>query len=288
MATPVVLIHFGNHPYVWRCLKETLRNNVNNVYLIGDDTNIKSCEDLGVKHVHVKSLPESEGRRLFSERFVNYSSNSEGFEKKCFLRWYFMLEFMNKFGYERVVHTDSDVALLCDTTAFDGMENANIVVPDSPYNPFRMSNSIHVALCTRAYIEAYIELCHNVYVDGSAFHMIADKVTYHKENTGGVCDMTLTYLLNRKRSDVTNLLKPDGEGRVFMQHMNTSEGDLSKTQYHMHGNGLLAIYKRNNTYYIYDLLRDCYAPLQCLHFQGNAKRLMMSTDLSALSYEPFI
>ena len=54
------------------------------------------------------------------------------------------------------------------------------------------------------------DLFNDIYINKKKFKLIEDKINYHKENniSGGICEMTLCYLLqNKKFIEVDNLLE---------------------------------------------------------------------------------
>ena len=276
--TPVVIVHFGDQLYVRKCLIETVRHNHNNVILIGDASNKHMCEDIGVKHVFVNDLPVSESRTEFISNFKNYSSNSHKFELLCFLRWFFILEFMNHFNINRLLHLDSDATLLCNASVFDDVAIGTSQPKQT--SSIQMSNCIHTSIITRHYVQKFVNLCLDIYVSKVKFDLIAAKVEHHQTHPGGVCDMTLTYLLN-KTENVTNLLEPDEHRGVIMNIIMCSGGDLGKGQYEM-TNNIVSIFKQDDQYYLYDTIRKQYSLLRNIHFQGGAKRLLDKYDISTL------
>lgn len=285
--TPVVIVHFGNQNYVKKCLQETIRHNPGNVILIGNDSNEGMCKEIGAKHVHIDTIPVSMERQHFCDNFKNYSSNNHQFELLCFLRWYFMYEFMIAYDKDRIIHTDSDVALLCGSSVWENVKTGTFIAHEYDDKPFRMSNCIHTSVLTRNYIKSFIDLCHEVYVSKTKQHLITGKVDYHKTHAGGICDMTLTYLLNQQKMNISNLMDPSKGIGIIMNHIKTNEGDLGTGQYEMI-DGLLTIYKTDNSHYLYDKIRMKYTLLQNIHFQGASKRLLDTHNISTLPNIKFI
>tara|TARA_Y100000389_G_scaffold41693_1_gene36401 strand:+ start:9665 stop:11401 length:1737 start_codon:yes stop_codon:yes gene_type:complete len=286
MKIPIVVIHEGNQPYVFKCLKETLRHNpLNDLILLGDDTNSSMSKEIGVKHIHINSLPVSGERTLFLKHFVNYSSNSHLFEMRCFFRYFRLFEFMKTYNVEKLVHLDSDVALLCDSSVWQNVENGFSIPKERIENPLRMANSNHTAVKTFEYIRKFIDLCNDIYVTKKKFHLIEEKVNYHKNVSGGICDMTICYLLNLTEKNVTNLCDPSASisGGVIMNNITSSEGDLGINQYEMK-NGLLSLYVENDKYYLYDTIRKKKQLLLNIHFQGTSKKLL-GEDYNSVAYE---
>ena len=60
-------------------------------------------------------------------------------------------------------------------------------------------------------MQSFNKLYEDIYINKSKFHLIEEKYLYHLNNNlkGGVCDMTMYYLINKhKLVDVQNLMKP--------------------------------------------------------------------------------
>tara|TARA_Y100000389_G_scaffold46882_1_gene41917 strand:+ start:496 stop:1365 length:870 start_codon:yes stop_codon:yes gene_type:complete len=280
MSIPILVIHFGNQLYVKKCLEETVKHNPNNVYLIGDESNLQMCQSIGVHHVLSTTLPIFQKFQLFCDHFQNYSSNPKQFELVCFLRWFYTLAFMNFTHIDKVVHLDSDAILLCNSSVFDEIQTGTSNPAYDALNPLRMSNCNHTSVLSRDYVTKFVDLCIDIYVTGDKYNLIKEKVEYHKTHPGGICDMTITYLLNQMEQ-VTNLLKPNQHGYVIMNTINVAEGDLSKHQYEF-SNKYIVIYKCNKNYYLYDTIRKQYSRLTNIHFQGAAKQLIQMYDIDNL------
>lgn len=185
---------------------------------------------------------------------------------------------MNHFNIHRLLHLDSDATLLCNSSVFDDVAIGTSQPKQTSY--VQMSNCIHTSILTYNYVQNFVNLCLDVYVSKVKFDLIADKVEHHRKHPGGVCDMTLTYLLN-KTENVTNLLEPDEHRGVIMNIIMCSGGDLGKGQYGM-TNNTVSIFEHDHQYYLYDTIRKQYTLLRNIHFQGGAKQLLEKYDISTL------
>ena len=276
MTLPTVIIHQGYKDYLKVNLEIT--GIQNKIYLIGDDT----VEHLGqLRNVTFVNINKYINLSLLSEArdsFVNYSSNSETFEWRCYERVFILKYFMEEFNLDRVFHIDSDNILLYDINNYPFDKEIAYCLCNN-YHTHRMSNSIHAALINPTFCEKFIELFDDLYNNKSKFYLIEDKVKFHKHATedkyinGGICDMTLYYILaHEKIIDVENLLEPK-DGVVFVNNINNGEGYEKKEQYRTE-NKLLEVTFKNYQCTIYDQINDETLNLFNIHFQGAAKIFM--------------
>ena len=287
---PVVIHHEGGtHDYFVNSVKVNARRN--KVIVIGDDANSALFGDMAnVEHVHVNTLKSAEMDE-FNQCFVNYSFwNSANFERKCFLRTFYVKELMKHRGLARVFYVDSDCVVLVNVTELfaklPGIRGGYSVQTHSQMeNPHHMVACIHNSLLTLDMCEEYVKLCFDVYKTGEKFHLIEDKWKYHKQQQlGGICDMTLWYLhyvhrLSRSESVVNfnDMMRVDGEDCVFDHNVNDAYGYTGTTTYRMGSNEQVnpwgdtkVITKRNDKYYA--MSRDGReVRLLSIHYQGGAK-----------------
>lgn len=257
---PVVIFHIGNQEY----LHATIRNNkkvVSNITLIGDDSN----RGVDATHVHYKKL-ESPELEEFRNHFTNYSTNSATFEFNCFARLFYLRRWMQLNNIDACVHLDSDCVLLRPIEElFDGT---------LAYCSWKtMEASIHVSCLTRDFLDAYVKMCHDIYVTKSRFSLIEEKIRFHRETgtPGGICDMTLYALLSREM-DVRCLTEIQPDGSIFDDNINAARGFLGMDTYVMM-NGLKQIFRDNNSWKVTSKDGRVFR-LNNIHFQGGAKSII--------------
>jgi hypothetical protein len=199
------------------------------------------------------------------KHFVNYSTNGSEYEWGCFNRVFILRDFMKEYNFDAVFHLDSDCILL-ESVPSDIHPIAYCVQPN--YTEYHMCSSIHAALLNIEFCDAFEKLYRDIYENKTRFHLIDQKIQYHKKHNipGGICDMTLYYLLSSELK-VDNLMR-----RGFMNNINSSEGPDGSKQYEMNGQ-IMKIY---DDWKIHDLISDTYVKLKCIHLQGGAKNLIMS------------
>ncbi len=273
---PIVIIHIGNKEYVKVNLEIT--GKTNKIYLIGDN----SMKHLGslpnVSFVQINPYRNHPSIVELKNTFMNYSSNSKNLECFCFERVFILKQFMEELKLSRVFHIDSDNILFSSINKYPFQKEVAYCL-NANFHTYRMSNSIHCGLLNIDFCNKFINLYNDIYVSKKKFHLIKDKVDFHTNPTtgnfmnGGICDMTLYYILaNEKIVDVQNLLQPINES-VFINNINTAEGFESKQQYRLKNN-MIDYFKSNGVYKLHDEINKKDYTLMNLHFQGGAKRFM--------------
>ena len=158
-----------------------------------------------------------------------------------------------------------------------------------PYyqDSFRMSASIHSSLLSSEFCDQFENLYNDLYVSKAKFNLIEGKIDYHEKNNvmGGICDMTLYYLLYKNDYlRIQNLFdkfqNKFSENVVFMNHINTGEGPYSKENYELK-NGKLKIFKGNK---IHDLVNNEKLKVCNVHYQGSAKKFLNRYTKFRLKY----
>jgi hypothetical protein len=254
----------------------------NKVYVIGTAENNLFAANPNVEHVVMSDL-ESDEARDFAKHFVNYSTNHYQNELVCFLRIFYLKEFMQKYNYEKVFHLDSDCILFENTgNLFDASIEVAYSIQDlyQTTNPFHMVGSVHNSLLNRFFCEKFTELCFDIYKHKTKFHLIEPKIRWHKTNRkiGGICDMTLYYLLFSEKivapiCNTNDILYVDGEPCIFDNQISDSYGFNGENTYVMLS-GIKAIQYKNGKYYV--LTRDNREiRALTLHFQGSQNKKLL-------------
>jgi hypothetical protein len=167
------------------------------------------------------------------------------------------------------VHLDSDCILLDHV---DTLFRENVTAYLCPRlewdDPARMAGSVASSSLTIPFLDAFIQLCRDIYVTKTKFHLIQPKIQYHKDHgkPGGICDMTLYYLLS-KELPIHNLLNRQEDGSTYDDNINDTLGfDGPKTFLLRDGIKDLSIVDSK----VYArLVSGGVVKLNNLHFQGN-------------------
>ena len=283
---PIVIFHVGSQEYFKRCVK--INSEKNKIYVIGDDSNKDLFrENPNVTHIHKKSLNEDEVNE-FSNCFINYSTNDRQHELNCFLRIFYLKQLMLLTGRDKFFHLDSDCIILDSVTdVFDSLQDIKIGYSVQKYaqesNIHHMVGSVHGSLLNLDFCDAFIELCFDIYQTKVKYHLIEPKVNWHRDNNhpGGVCDMTLYYLLySEKLVNVEDLNQQhyiNNEPCVFDHAVYNAYGYLGQRTYKASDeHGKKKLIKREGKYYFETINGDLVRALS-IHFQGEWAKWILET-----------
>jgi len=274
---PLVIIHTGYRDYLRVNLE--ISGKKNKIYLIGDESN-KHLEKIhNVTFVDISQYRNLKLIQILKKFFTNFSSNNSLFEWVCFERVFILKFFMEQHSLEKVFHMDSDNILLTDINTYKFKKKIAYCLCKN-YHDLRMSHSIHVGLLTIDFCDAFIQLYKDLYVNKSKFHLIEDKIKYHTGPSGtgfikgGICDMTLYYLLVRENIlEVQNLLEPNNDREIFINQFQSAEGSLDKNQYELIDNFVKINFLPDKLTVNDTILKQKFEILN-IHFQGNSKRFL--------------
>ncbi len=280
-----VIIHKGYQPYLKYNLEITSKNN--NVFLIGDES-IKFLEKLNsnISFIDINKYENINKLNTYKDKFKNYSTNSFDFEWFCFARVFILQEFLKDFNLNQVFYIDSDNVLLVDIRKLKFKKSSAYLIPNNQEN-FRMSASIHSGLIDMKFCYEFEKMFNEIYISKEKHSLIMPKVDYHQKFNipGGICDMTLYYLLySENYINPQNLLEDtifnDMTDFIFMLNLNTSEGLNSYDCYELKNNKI----KIFNGSKINDISRNKMLNLCNIHFQGSAKKNLNKFTKFKLNY----
>jgi len=253
---PIVIFHTGNQEYFKCCVK--LNSIKNKVYLIGDESNMNIFDDnKNIKHFNLSNLHLDE-IKVFTDHFVNYSTCPAHAEMLCFIRLFYVKKLMELEKIEKICHLDSDCILLDNTNElFKNIHDCAYLITDRNYTENKNicnSGSVHSSLLTIDFLNKFIELCLDIYVNKSKFYLIEPKIHFFKNNylQGGVCDMTLYYLLYSEKCipviNLYNIFQLNNEYATFDDNINDSEGCYGNSTFTMKNKKKDLIFKDNKIY----------------------------------------
>jgi hypothetical protein len=277
---PIVIYHIGTQKYFLNSVR--INSMKNFVYVIGDDNNNLFQNNSNVKHINQSELFNQEIAE-FKNVFVNYSSNSANFELGCFLRFFYLKEFIKKYNFNRIFHVDSDCII------FDNLKELFEKLPQikigysiqtlsQKKNPYHMVGCIHNALLNFDFLTKFIDFCFDIYKRKTHFELIEPKINYHKTHPGGICDMTILYLffstniMDKTLTNFNDIFIINDEACTFDHNINDSYGFEGDQTYLMKNNKKILINK-NNSYYV-ETIKGKQIRLLSIHFQGGAKLLL--------------
>jgi hypothetical protein len=215
--TKVVFIHNGSSWYLPYALNQAISVNRNSdVVFIG---NCSAHEK--IQFVPFESLRDRNSD-TFRSRYHHMSDTGHEFELFCWLRWFYLLQYMRRERVQSVLHLDSDV-LLCSSLDEIGrnysntMSDCGFLIPKQDHNSFMWCASGHVSFWTIDLLEQFCAFCLNSLRQGEYQELYRQKWNWHLANQepGGICDMTTLYFFWREReARITNLAVAQN-GNVF-------------------------------------------------------------------------
>jgi hypothetical protein len=263
---PVIIFHVGNQDYFKKCVE--LNRQHNDVIIIGDDSNSSM-----LNHINMNTLDDTNIKR-FRKCFINYSTNGHDYELFCFLRVFYIREYLLKHNINKIFHLDSDCVLF-DNISEMFKDESVVYSIQNVENPYHMVGSIHNALIDLNFCDTFIQLCFDIYENKSKFHLIDEKMKWHKKNNvpGGICDMTIYYLMTKLLTvkDI-NLFS----NKVFDHNISSPYGYLGENTFKMN-NGIKVILKKDKYYFqtnTKNVKKSKDLEVMSMHFQGNKKQLL--------------
>ena len=165
---------------------------------------------MGADVVSLTACPETALSRKFRASYRHRSHNGYDYELFCFLRWFYLLDYLDREDLESVFYLDSDVVIYTDLSRLYANGSAAYYVVEkqsSPtHRPGTMRNSYavgHISFWTREMLQRF---CIFLRLDKEEYDK---KWRYHVAHglPGGVEDMDALYLFWRDegRADIVNL-----------------------------------------------------------------------------------
>lgn len=258
-------------PYVLHQARSASRGS--RVVLLGDARASRATTHAA----RLKSL-ESRAAREFRKRYQHMSSNAPGFELFCWLRWFYLLEYMRVERVRSVLHLDSDVLLyssMAEIKARDFSDGraGGYLVPERCEGPLGAA-SAHVSYWTRDFLEEFCAFAVRSFTDPCYLRLYREKWDFHRDNgiPGGVCDMTTLFLFWQENQHRICNLAVDSDGETFDNNINGS-ANCREGEYAMEGR-----YKRvrfsGDCPFLFAAESGARVRVHALHFQGRAKRLI--------------
>ena len=273
----IVFIHSGHSWYLPYALKQArFANPSAEVVIIGDP-----CAGTGAKHCPISAV-SSPGAEAFRASYRHMSTNSQHFEMLCWLRWFYLLEYMKTSGRRAVFHMDSDVLMHSSVGEIDRTHGSALcdvayLIPDQRFESLNWTASAHMSYWTVEVLEAFCAFILRSFQPGELLDQYRQKWHHHTENdvAGGVCDMTTLYLFARAQGgDVANL------SRVMNQSVfddNVSLGGNHADGKYLMEDGIKRIHFAGSAAY-FTTSDDAQSAVKAhaIHFQGAAKQHMQT------------
>ena len=273
--TQIIFIHQGNSWYLPYALYQAQATNPDRpINLLGNGQSWR-----GIKTTSLMDL-ESDPIRQFRANYQHLSTNPREFELFCWLRWFYLFNYLQQNNLPAVLYLDSDALL------YSSLEKINqtyhhfngycaLSIPQQSTQPFIWSASAHVSYWTRESLGDFCQFCLDSFSPGATLTRYQEKWHWHCQNQkpGGICDMTTLYFFwEAHQSEILNLAKRY-QGHVFDHNINVS-GNYENPQYQIH-NGIKRLEFIHNIPYFFPQNPDLPGDrVHLLHCQGEAKTLL--------------
>jgi hypothetical protein len=273
---PIVFIHKGDSWYLPYVLRQALLvNNNSHVTLISD---VKANSDIEGLQISLISDLYTDLAKEFTQIYKHLSSNSPNYEMFCWLRWFYLLEYMEKNNINQVFYLDSDVLIFTNPNHISHLypeikDSCAFLIPKQEHTSYYWCSGGHISYWTQDILRRFCQFTIDTFKRQNLLNMYNQKWNWHVNNkvSGGICDMTTLYLFSREYSDcVINFLSNNREG-FFDMNFNASSNFL-KNEYELQNNYKKTIFQDNKPL---GLRRDkTIIHFHNIHFQGWAKKLI--------------
>ena len=256
----VVFLQFGGSDYFYYTLKLAKKNVPQDVVVITDSNNFS-----GVNLINYRGLTTSRISQLINA-YEHVSVNAYQMELVCFLRWFFILEFMKKENIKHIFYMDSDVAL-CSPFA-------SICNSFQQYQLVVSGISGHTSFFTLEALEEFCDYIHYFMIKGSEAQKREAKIKIASGWQGGVCDMTaIKDFYDIYEGEKFDSTKAKNEGRLN-HNINVTGDYREQGVYELDAErGIMQLYYNNGK--VYGKKKDeTYVEFATLHFQGRAKKFI--------------
>lgn len=208
---PCCYIHIGYAQYVETAIRVTASHH-QPVIILGDDSmrRLHQCSE-GVEFVDVAPFRSDPAIAAARQYYKHYSSNASGFEFFCFERIFILRRFLESRGLDRVFHLDSDCVLLRPLSDFTPLRRHAVwLVNNDHYHLHGFSplptSSVHASVLTPRFCRLFEKLYHEMYVRAACElpPSVRELLRWAERHArgggaGGLSDMTLYFLLQRRR-----------------------------------------------------------------------------------------
>ena len=273
--TQIVFIHQGNSWYLPYALYQAQTVNSDRpISLLGNGQSWR-----GIKRIPLTDL-ESEAIRQFRANYQHLSSNPPEFELFCWLRWFYLYNYLQKNHIPAVLYLDSDALLYSSLEEIKHgyphfSDYCALSVPQQATQPFIWSASGHVSYWTKESLGDFCQFCLDSFSHGQTLTRYQEKWDWHcqHQKPGGICDMTTLYFFwEIHQPKILNLAK-SYQGQVFDHCINLGE-NYEKQQYQIHQGIKRLEFIHNIPYFFPQNPNRPGDRVHLLHCQGPAKTLM--------------
>lgn len=273
--TKIVFIHKGDCwylPYVLYQAKTVSPET--DIVLIGDGLIYSGICNENLDNYQSVALQD------FKNNYIHMSTNSEEFELFCWLRWFYLLEYMRRNKVPSVLHLDSDVLLYSSIqdikeTFLDGNCSCGLLAPKKEFSLLHWTASGHASYWT---IDSLAEFCAfsiDSFTDKKYLELYKVKWQAHvtKAEPGGICDMTTLYLYWYENQDSIQNLLIAKNGAAFDMGVSDASNYVDDEYVTITGRKKITFSKRQSYFHV-ATDENCMVRAHAIHFQGGAKKYL--------------
>jgi hypothetical protein len=190
------------------------------------------------------------------------SATNIDYELFCFLRWFYIRDFVVKHNIESFICLDSDVLVFSDLTeALKPFRHFSIAIERESMPPFTYFGN-------RKAIVDFCDFITRQYMEPNYIKRLEEGWEYHKpKNWGGICDMVIFEFYFNENPESTGRLDVIVNNAVFDYHIRGKNG------FEMQGENKKVKWKNDSPYGFY-LESKKWIRFHGIHYGGEAKALM--------------
>ena len=268
-ATPIVVFHQSRSWYLPYVLHQARVACPSSEVVLASEVPVR-----GFPLLPLRNFGTNKRTSAFRRCYQHMSTNPEAYQFSCYLRWFYLLDYMEQRGLERVLHLDSDFLLYSSTEELARSHpvcagKAGLSMPEQPHESLVWLASGHMGLFT---VEALDCFCKFATASFSEEHWLSQyRYKWQRRRAGrpgGICDMTTLYLFCREYPEaVINFAEERGGAVVDLQFNNSANHRADEYQVR---DGVKRVELRCGKTIIF---RKDGSPVQALglHFQGSSK-----------------
>src|ERR1700733_11842855 len=293
-VTPIVIFHKGRTWYLPYVLHQAQVACPSSEVMLASEIPVP-----GFPLLPLNNFENIKRAATFRRCYQHMSTNPQAYELFCYLRWFYLLEYMELRGLQRVLHLDSDFLLYCsmEELAFSHpvrSGEAGLSIPAQSHESLVWLASGHMGLFTVEALDCFCKFATATFVEERWLSQYNQKWMSHStRRPGGICDMTTLYFFCREYPEAVVNLAEESRGAVADLRFNNSANHRAD-EYQMR-NGVKRVELRCGKPIIF---RKDGRPVRALglHFQGRNKRHIpryylgpsfagkMLSDLTAAAY----
>lgn len=273
LSTPIIFVHKRKSWYLpYTLLQAASVSENSDVTLLYDGENI-----VANPRIRVTQLDKLHSSMVtkFGNQYHHMSTNSRDYELFCWLRWFYLLSYMELENIPSAFYLDSDVLIFRSTDYLlgnysDTLNKCAFMIPQQSHSSYRWAASGHISYWTQEALKEFCNFALDTFLQQEWLNMYRQKWSWDVENKkpGGICDMVALYLFWREyNTSITNLCEEYGDG-TFDHNFNSASNFL-EDEYELQ-NGHKAVNFLNGKPIFFKAKKKIFA--HAIHFQGMAKK----------------